>query len=66
MTASSKPPTPQDISAKSLVQLRFFDPDGAELDTVIIYKSGNSSGIPRQAAWVEVTYPADPAPPQEG
>jgi hypothetical protein len=58
MTPTPRTPTPQGISAKTLVQLRYFDPDGEELDTVIIYRSGNCSSIPARTAWVEVTYPA--------
>jgi len=37
------------------VRLRFFDPDGTELDDVIIWQSGNFSGIPGRAVTVEVT-----------
>lgn len=36
------------------VRLRFFDPDGVELDEVIIWRDGNSASIPGRAAWVEV------------
>lgn len=41
--------------ADRLTRLRFFDPDGNELDTVIIYRDGNSASIPGRAVWVEVT-----------
>ena len=38
-----------------MVRLRFFDPDGTELDDVIIWKSGNSASIGGRAVMVEVT-----------
>lgn len=37
-----------------MILLRFFDPDGQLLDTVIIYRDGNSANIPARAVWVEV------------
>ncbi len=44
-----------------MVRLRFFDPDGTELDTVIIYRDGNSASIPARAVAVEVTTVAEDA-----
>jgi len=44
-----------DQQGGQLIRLRFYDPDGTELDVVTIYQDGNSANIPARAAWVEVT-----------